>query len=192
VIRLIRKFRQTVRQTGALIAPLRRPNFGLRDTSQITEKPYFSAHSKMAASRCRHATGVIGAPMCLTLGDRNDSPDSIGGLRMLGQIGSVEIQARMHPLLLTPNGLRSRYTSFQHRRLSTWLGHCGFITIISTGGQKGLIYATHCRGPLTLRSSDRGRDVGHPTPPAQIRTCPIKASGSYLGCLAAKRTLGHG
>jgi hypothetical protein len=28
--------------------------------------------------------------------------------------------------------------------------------------------------------------------PAQIRTCPIQAYGSYLGCLTAKRTLGHG
>jgi hypothetical protein len=36
------------------------------------------------------------------------------------------------------------------------------------------------------------RDAGYPAPPAQIRTCPIKASGSYLGCLAANRTLGHG
>ena len=27
--------------------------------------------------------------------------------------------------------------------------------------------------------------TGHP--PAQIRTCPIKASGSYLGCLTSKR-----
>jgi phospholipid/cholesterol/gamma-HCH transport system substrate-binding protein len=28
---------------------------------------------------------------------------------------------------------------------------------------------------------DRGRDAGCPAPPAQIRTCPIKAYGSYLG-----------
>jgi hypothetical protein len=39
---------------------------------------------------------------------------------------------------------------------------------------------------------DRGRDAGYPAPPAQIRTGPIKASGSYLGCLAANRTFGHG
>ena len=39
---------------------------------------------------------------------------------------------------------------------------------------------------------DRGRNAGYPAPPAQIRTGPIKASGSYLGCLAAKRTAGQG
>jgi hypothetical protein len=51
------------------------------------------------------------------------------------------------------------------------------------------------RSPLAImgvRLRDRGRDAGHPAPPAQIRTGPIKASGSYLGCLAANRTLGHG
>src|SRR5437016_2565434 len=38
----------------------------------------------------------------------------------------------------------------------------------------------------------RGRDVGYPTPPAQIRTCRIPAYGSYLRYLASKRTLGCG
>ena len=38
----------------------------------------------------------------------------------------------------------------------------------------------------------RGRDVHCWTPPAQIRTGGIPASGSYLGCLTAKRTLGQG
>jgi hypothetical protein len=33
----------------------------------------------------------------------------------------------------------------------------------------------------------RGRDGHCWPPPAQIRTCPIKASGSYLGCLTSKR-----
>jgi hypothetical protein len=32
-----------------------------------------------------------------------------------------------------------------------------------------------------VTSIDRGRDAGLPAPPAQIRTCPIQASGSYLG-----------
>jgi len=40
-------------------------------------------------------------------------------------------------------------------------------------------------GPLT--TEDRGRDAHCWTPPAQIRTSPIRASGSYLGCLTAKR-----
>src|SRR5271157_953216 len=38
----------------------------------------------------------------------------------------------------------------------------------------------------------RGRNAGYPAPPAPIRTSPIRASGSYLGCLAAKRTEGQG
>jgi murein DD-endopeptidase MepM/ murein hydrolase activator NlpD len=38
----------------------------------------------------------------------------------------------------------------------------------------------------------RGRDAGHPAPPAQIRTCGATAYGSYLGCMASKRTLGNG
>ena len=33
---------------------------------------------------------------------------------------------------------------------------------------------------------DRGRNARYRAPPAQIRTGPIKASGSYLGCLAAR------
>ena len=38
----------------------------------------------------------------------------------------------------------------------------------------------------------RGRDEDCSPPPAQIRTGPIKAYGSYLGCVTAKRTLGQG
>src|SRR5476651_761904 len=38
----------------------------------------------------------------------------------------------------------------------------------------------------------RGRDAHCWAPPAQIRANPIRALGSYLGCLTAKRTLGHG
>src|SRR5258708_8470096 len=40
--------------------------------------------------------------------------------------------------------------------------------------------------------SVRGRDVRRRTPPAQIRTSGFPASGSYLGCLTAKRMLGQG
>ena len=39
---------------------------------------------------------------------------------------------------------------------------------------------------------NRGRDAHFWAPPAQIRTCGFPAYGSYLGCLTAKRTLGHG
>jgi hypothetical protein len=37
-----------------------------------------------------------------------------------------------------------------------------------------------------------GRDAGCPAPPVQIRASPIRALGSYLGCLTAKRTEGQG
>jgi len=40
--------------------------------------------------------------------------------------------------------------------------------------------------------SDRGRDAHCWAPPAQIRTCPIRAYGSYLGCVTAKRWCGQG
>jgi hypothetical protein len=43
-----------------------------------------------------------------------------------------------------------------------------------------------------LMVSDRGRDARYRAPPAQIRTCPIRAYGSYLGCLTANRWFGHG
>jgi hypothetical protein len=35
-------------------------------------------------------------------------------------------------------------------------------------------------------AQDRGRDAHCWAPTAQIRTGPIRASGSYLGCLTAK------
>src|SRR5271154_1549622 len=35
----------------------------------------------------------------------------------------------------------------------------------------------------------RGRDASYLAPPAQIRTGPIRAYGSHLGCLTAKRLL---
>ncbi len=46
-----------------------------------------------------------------------------------------------------------------------------------------------CLGCVEL---GRGRAAGHPTPPAQIRTCGTTAYGSYLGCMASNRTLGKG
>ena len=38
----------------------------------------------------------------------------------------------------------------------------------------------------------RRREPGYPGPPAQIRTCSFPAYGSYLGCMTAKRSRGHG
>jgi len=51
---------------------------------------------------------------------------------------------------------------------------------------------------IVARASDntisriRGRDSHCWPPPAQIRTSPIRASGSYLGCVTANRVLGQG
>jgi len=46
--------------------------------------------------------------------------------------------------------------------------------------------------PCNPSERNRGRDAGYPAPPAQIRTGPIKASGSHLGCVTAKRIFGQG
>src|SRR3954468_9017145 len=43
-----------------------------------------------------------------------------------------------------------------------------------------------------IQQWDRGRDAHYWAPPAQIRTGPIRASGSHLGCLTAKRWFGQG
>src|SRR5262249_16586925 len=45
---------------------------------------------------------------------------------------------------------------------------------------------------VTTSIYDRGRDASCLAPPAQIRTCPIRAYGSHLGCLTAKRASGQG
>src|SRR5436190_21704019 len=47
-------------------------------------------------------------------------------------------------------------------------------------------------GKAVLRPVDCGRDAHYWAPPAQNRTCGIPASGSHLGCLAAKRCCGQG
>ena len=45
---------------------------------------------------------------------------------------------------------------------------------------------------LTVWLLDRGRDASYLAPPAQSRTGPIRAYGSHLGCLTAKRASGQG
>jgi hypothetical protein len=57
----------------------------------------------------------------------------------------------------------------------------------------------HTRQPCSARptpcrslSNHRGRECHCWHPPAQIRACPIRALGSYLGCLTAKRWFGQG
>jgi len=86
--------------------------------------------------------------------------------------------------------------------MSTWPnrgasgGPCGGWNNESPSSQKksdhtGLTQAN--RPPRKpVRFSDRGRDARYRTPPAQIRTCPIWAFGSYLGYVTAKRFSGHG
>jgi len=48
------------------------------------------------------------------------------------------------------------------------------------------------RRALYVNPGFRGRDDHYWPPPAQIRTRPTKASGSYLGCLTSKRSSGQG
>jgi hypothetical protein len=47
------------------------------------------------------------------------------------------------------------------------------------------IAAFMCRSRREIR--DKIAELHQSGPPAQIRTSPIRASGSYLGCLTAKR-----
>ena len=47
-------------------------------------------------------------------------------------------------------------------------------------------------GSCRLPAEDRGRDIRYRMPPAQIRTCPMRAFGSHLGWVTAKRWSGHG
>lgn len=51
----------------------------------------------------------------------------------------------------------------------------------------GNAHALSMGGAGARKRIDRGRDAHYWAPPAQIRTCPIRAYGSYLGCLTAKR-----
>ena len=62
------------------------------------------------------------------------------------------------------------------------------LTII---GQRNL---AHCAFDCALDFAIiyRGRDGHRWPPPAQIRTRPTKASGSYLGCLTSNRMSGQG
>jgi len=66
----------------------------------------------------------------------------------------------------------------------------GGIKVVETAGR-----SPEAHMPQLKRAAikvNRGRDARYRAPPAQIRTGPIRASGSYLGCLTAKRWFGHG
>lgn len=59
---------------------------------------------------------------------------------------------------------------------------------VSLSGTRSYIYLA-----IRLDRGDfRGRDASYLAPPAQIRASPIRAHGSHLGCLTAKRLSGHG
>jgi hypothetical protein len=58
-------------------------------------------------------------------------------------------------------------------------------------GERGLEGAVVTLAEAGARQ-DRGRDGHCWPPPAQIRTGPIQASGSYLGWLAKNRSWGQG
>jgi len=75
----------------------------------------------------------------------------------------------------------SRFQTAGH--LIAWAGMCP--------GQNESAGKRLRKGAPWLKFS-RGRDAGHPAPPAQIRACAANALGSCLGCLTSKRWLGHG
>ena len=57
-------------------------------------------------------------------------------------------------------------------------------TALASDGESG--------DPPAQKPDFRGRDASYLAPPAQIRASPIRAHGSHLGCLTAKRLSGHG
>ena len=45
---------------------------------------------------------------------------------------------------------------------------------------------------ISIEVFRRGRNAGHPAPPAQIPACATNAPGSYLGCVTQRRWFGYG
>jgi len=72
-------------------------------------------------------------------------------------------------------------------------GKGAIVNIASVSGIRwlGVPYISYA-APKAAVIQFRGRDGNCWPLPAQIRTCSIKASGSYLGCLTSKRTSGQG
>ena len=65
--------------------------------------------------------------------------------------------------------------------------------VLEIGQDDGLAIRPEPAGHRQMQAEiDRGRDSDCSPPPAQTRTGPIKASGSYLEYLTAKRALGQG
>jgi SHS family lactate transporter-like MFS transporter len=101
---------------------------------------------------------------------------------------------------LSPADARGTFPGFTYQ-LGNFLASINLVLQTSMAAQNGGDYGT----PLALVAGtvaiviallvwfgDRGRDGDCSPPPAQTRTGPIKASGSYLEYLTAKRALGQG
>jgi two-component system, cell cycle response regulator CpdR len=74
-------------------------------------------------------------------------------------------------------------------------GMDGYELVAKAQRQRPALQVILCSGQADSKDGlplIRGRDGCCQPPPAQIRTCPIRAYGSYLECLTAKRCCGHG
>src|SRR5262249_22622605 len=60
------------------------------------------------------------------------------------------------------------------------------------GSGTGAVIRRRLLGCVRVSPSGRGRDTDCSAPPAQTRAGAFNAHGSYLGCLASKRTFGYG
>src|SRR4051794_32383562 len=77
------------------------------------------------------------------------------------------------------------YTVEHARRKIYALRGTGAVTIADTAERKSVVAQSRRSAPDY--GTFRGRDASYLAPPAQIRTGPIRAYGSHLGCLTAKR-----
>jgi len=93
------------------------------------------------------------------------------------------IGQNVYPFCSLGGGLATVFARrFETLRFSALSGVSAMIETVPLEGAADA-YAKCCP-PI---KPQRTRDAHYCTPPAQIRTSPIRASGSYLGCLTAKR-----
>src|SRR5208283_3633330 len=134
---------------------------------------------------------------------RDDSVTKLEGVIMASMTG----ESRPRPQRQQHNGCASKLEILHYYLLFSKKMLCiaappsqrPSLTAPSTRGRElrdsGLIGQSRRNGVEMVQcqqSNDRGREHHCWCPPAQIRTSPIRASGSYLGCLTAKRSLGQG
>ena len=98
----------------------------------------------------------------------------------------AELLAQLIPGPVTPGQFEDIFQQFKRAFIERALGaemshHLGY----APGQAKP-------HGAVNHRNGDRGRDAHYWAPRAQIPACAIHALGSYLGCLTAKRSHGHG